>query len=287
MTALIRRSFEKAASTYDEAAVLQRHVGAALVHRLDALRLQPTRILEIGCATGFCTQLLSEKFPNAQIVALDIAMPMLYFAKKKLNFAANVGYLCANAASLPFADNRFDLIFSNLTLQWLNDVPDFFAQCRRLVMPGGYMMMTTLGPQTLHELRVSWEGVDAYQHVNEFKGINELGDQLLAAQFQDPVCDVDDVILRYRDLSTLFQDLKGLGATSHGAHRPQGLMGKQRWQHFIDNYQQFRESSGHYPASYQVVYVHGFAGKRVAKQTSTEEASFPISELRRRVLHDG
>jgi malonyl-CoA O-methyltransferase len=279
----VQRSFARSVNTYDQAATLQRHVGDALSQRLGDLRATPQRILEIGCATGFCTQLLRQRYPQAAIVALDIAFPMLHHANRRMDVQPQATYICADAMLLPFQESSFDLIFSNLTLQWLTHLPTFFTQLRTLLKQDGYLMMTSLGPNTFKELRASWEGVDLYQHVHEFASIQEIGDYLLQAHFQDPVLDVDNVIVNYPDLKTLFHTLKALGANNRSSHRPLGLMGKTRWQQFLRNYQQNFEKSGKIPATYQVIFIHAGARSELGQEKSAE-VSFPISELRRRIL---
>ena len=114
----LANSFAKATPAYDQYAFIQQTVGRELIDRLDCLKLQPRRILDIGSGTGFCTTQLQNKYPDAEIVALDIALPMLQFAKEKCGEQRLPHYLCADANHLPFANESFDLIFSNLTLQW-------------------------------------------------------------------------------------------------------------------------------------------------------------------------
>ncbi len=179
---LARRAFERAAATYDAAAALQNEVGSRLVERLDFIRMQPRRILDLGAGTGVFTRVLGRRYRRADVTALDIAPAMLQQARARGGWWRRAPRcVCGDAEALPFADASFDFIFSNLMLQWCVDLPAALRELRRVLAPGGLLMFTTLGPDTLGELRASWSAVDGYTHVNPFIDMHDVGDALLLA----------------------------------------------------------------------------------------------------------
>jgi len=273
---LARRAFEKAAGTYDDAAVLQNEIGDRLMERLDYIRLQPRRVLDLGSGTGMFTSALMKRYRKADVVALDIAQPMLQRVKQRAGWLRKPGCVCGDTESLPFADDSFDFIFSNLMLQWCTDLEATFIELRRVLSPGGLLMFTTFGPDTLMELRASWEAVDGYTHVNSFIDLHDVGDSLLHTRWAEPVMDSERITVTYRELRTLMQDLKHIGAHNVTSGRPRGLTGKRHLQQLVEAYEPFRED-GVLPASYEVVYGHAWSP--VNKHSAPGSNEVPLADL--------
>jgi malonyl-CoA O-methyltransferase len=255
---LYRHAFDRAASRYDEVAVLQKEVGKRLLERLDYVRMQPQCILDLGSGTGLCTTALRQRYNKAHIIALDIAAGMLQHARNKLSwlektFSNKQRFICADADCLPLKDQSVDLIISNLTLQWCPNLDHTFAELRRVLKPDGLLMFTTLGPDTLKELRQSWQRVDENIHVHSFIDMHDVGDALVRCRFADPVMDMETITMTYQDARTLMHDLKTLGAHNASSARPKGLTGKKRLQAMLAAYEQFRVDNV-LPATYEVVY---------------------------------
>jgi malonyl-CoA O-methyltransferase len=255
---LARRAFERAAGTYDAAAALQNEVGNRLVERLDFIRMQPRQILDLGAGTGVFTRVLGKRYRKANIIALDIAPAMLQQARARAGWWRRPVCICGDAEALPFADASFDFIFSNLMLQWCADLPATLRELRRILAPDGLLMFTTLGPDTLSELRASWSVVDGYTHVNPFIDMHDVGDALLQAHWAEPVTDMERLTMTYRDLKTLMLDLKHIGAHNVTRGRARGLTGKQRFQRFTAAYEAFRHE-GVLPSTYEVIYGHAWS----------------------------
>ncbi|BBE49616.1 Malonyl-[acyl-carrier protein] O-methyltransferase [Ferriphaselus amnicola] len=271
----VRRAFSRAATQYDAAAVLQREVCGQMLERLDLVKLQPARVLDAGCGTGWGTRQLSLRYPSAQVVALDIAYGMLQAARgdtgwwKKLFGGAKQNHLCADIEALPLAANSVELVWSNLAVQWVNDLPGALAELHRTLKVDGLLMFSTFGPDTLKELRAAFAHVDSHNHVSRFIDMHDIGDMLVGAGFAEPVMDMEMLTLTYEDMRAVMQDLKSIGAHNATAGRSNGLMGKAAWQQVMANYERFRRD-GKLPATFEIVYGH--AWKVPAKKSADGRA---------------
>ncbi len=277
----MRRHFDQSASEYDGVAVVQREVGRRLFERLDLIRLTPQRVLDLGCGTGLLSEQLGKRFRDAELVSLDISAAMLRQARRRKGWFRSQRFVCADAQRLPLASASVDMIFSNLTFQWCNDLEAAFKECRRVLRPGGVLLYSTLGPDTLHELRKSWRAADEYNHVNAFYDMHDIGDTMVRAGLAEPVMDVERLTVTYPTVAKLMEDLKKLGARNATAGRPRGLMGKQRLNAMMQAYESFRRD-GVLPATYEVVYGHAWGGTN--KPTQRDGAT-PVSldALRRKI----
>ena len=254
----VRRAFSKAASRYDEVAVLQREIGQRMLDRLHLVRLKPATVLDLGAGTGVATVALEKIYPKAQVIALDFAFPMLQQTRRRGGLFRKPSCLCADLEQLPLADASVDLIYSNAAIQWCNDLDRVFPELQRVLRPGGLLMFTTFGPDTLQELRAAWSEADGYAHVSRFLDMHDIGDALMRAQFSDPVMDVDRMTLTYSAVEELMRELKILGAHNVASGRQRALTGKGRLIAMKASYEQFRRN-GLLPASYEVVYGHAWA----------------------------
>ena len=199
----VARAFDRASASYDAAAALQERVRNELIGRLDELKITPASILDLGAGTGHGARALKRRFPGAQVVAVDIAPGMLERARRQSRWLRRFGRVRADAYALPFRDGAFDLVFSNLMLQWCDDLDAVFAEIARVLAPGGLLLFSTFGPGTLAELREAWASSDdASNHVNHFFDAHALGSALMHAQLSEPVLDVDRIVERYPDAMT-------------------------------------------------------------------------------------
>jgi malonyl-CoA O-methyltransferase len=281
--AQLRRAFGRAAACYDEAAVLQREVGERLLGRLDLMRVQPRRILDIGCGTGVATRALMKRYPKAQVVALDLSTAMLGQARRRAPLLRRLPAVCADAERLPLLPGSVDMVFSNLTLQWCHDLNRAFAGFLRCLRPEGLALFSTFGPDTLKELRRSWAAVDRRTHVNAFVDMHDIGDALVRAGFADPVMEAEAFTLTYDSARDLMRDLKTIGAHNVSAGRPRGMTGKRALAAMEAAYEGFRDADGRLPATYEVVYGHAWAPRELPQRRGAAgEAFVPVGRIGRR-----
>jgi malonyl-CoA O-methyltransferase len=259
----LRRSFERAASTYDRAAVLQREICERALERLDMVKLAPAVILDAGSGTGFAVQALARRYPDATVVELDIAPAMLRTARARLpRWKKWIGrrremFVCGDNEHLPIRAGTVGMFWSNLAFQWANDLPLVLSECQRVLQPGGLLTFTTFGPDTLKELRQAFAGDAGRVHVNRFYDMHDIGDMLVHAGFADPVMDMEQVTLTYADVETLMRELKAIGAHNVATGRNRGLTGRRTLDDLRRRYEELRRD-GRLPATFEVVYGHAW-----------------------------
>ena len=166
-------------------------------------------------------------------------------------------YVCADMEALPVKSLSMDMVWSNLAVQWCNDLPATFVELNRVLRVDGLLMFSTFGPDTLKEIRSAFQGVDGYNHINRFADMHDVGDMLVAAGFADPVMDMEYITLTYNDVKAVMQDLRSIGAHNATAGRATGMMGKKAWGRVLENYERFRRD-GKLPATFEVIYGHAW-----------------------------
>jgi malonyl-CoA O-methyltransferase len=282
----VRASFDRASASYEAAAVLQARVSDELLGRLDPFKFAPGVVLDLGAGTGRMTGELKRRYRGALVVALDLAPGMLREARRHQQFFRRFERVCGDAVRLPIADATVDVVVSSLMLQWCDPPDQAFAEIRRVLKPDGFFAFSTFGPDTLRELRSAWAEADgtahAYNHVNRFTDMHDVGDALVRAGLSEPVLDVDRMQLTYADAIALMHDLKAIGAHNVTAGRPRGLLGRARLKRMQDAYEAYRRD-GRLPATYEVVYgvAWGAAG-RPASALVGGEARIAPGAIRRR-----
>ena len=282
----VRRNFARAAAGYDNAAVLPREVGRRMLERLDYMRIDPSRVLDLGCGTGASLTALHEHYPKSQLLAADLSEAMLHAGRGQrsrlrwlLPFlrSKQADLTVADANALPFKSASVGLLWSNLMLHWLDDPLPALREMYRVLEVEGLLMFSTFGPDTLKELRASFS--DGYAHTQRFADMHDLGDMLLACGFADPVMDMEVLTMTYVSLDDLFSDLRQSGATCAMQARRPGLMGRAAWQAMRKKYESLAQQ-GRLPATFEVVYGH--AWKAQAKKTEDGRAIIRFDTQRMR-----
>ena len=262
----VRRGFERAARTYDNAAVLHREIGRRLVEHLDPIRLEPARVVDLGCGTGAMLDDLARRFPRAQLYGVDIAFGMAAAARGRAGWWRRAlrsrvpQVMCADAERLPIAPGSVDLLFSNLMLQWC-DPAAVFAEAARVQPTGGLLIFSSFGPDTLMELREASRAFDSAPHVHSFPDMHDLGDALVHAGFADPVMEMERVTVEYANVDALARDLRAAGARNAAVQRRRGLASRDAWARVAQRYEA-RRRGGALPATYEVLYGHAWKTAR-------------------------
>ncbi len=281
----VRRSFARAAGSYDQADVLQTEVRDRLLERLQWVQLQPRRILDLGTGTGRALAALAARYPDAEIIGLDLTPAMLRVAAARPETAAGKAslFVCADAARLPLPDQSIDLVFSSLVLHWSPALDGIFAEVRRVLRHPGLFTFTTPGPESYRELRAAWRAVDQTPHVLPFPEMRALGDGLVRAGLAEPVMDTDTLILKYRSFAELVADLRSTGTTNASTGRRPGLTGRQAWSRLTAAYESARGPDGLLSATVEIVFGQAWAadpGRR--RHSPGEEISVALGSLGRR-----
>jgi malonyl-CoA O-methyltransferase len=276
----VAASFGAASRSYDAAAWLQSAARDELLSRLSLLRAPPAAVLDLGAGTGLAARALKRRFRSAAVTAVDIAAPMLELARGHSRFWRPIRCVLADARELPFEDASFDLVFSNLMLQWLVPPDAALAEMRRVLKPGGLLLLSSFGPETLRELRDAWQAGDDGVHVNEFIDVHDLGSALARAGFAEPVLDVDRHIQHYADAQGLMRELKALGAHNIDARRRRGLTGRRAFERMNAAYEMQRRPPG-LPATWQLVYAAAWAHEQgTLARPVAGETRIDVAQLR-------
>lgn len=274
----LQQHFSKAAAAYDEAAVLQKLTAEELASRLDLIKLETNQITDLGAGTGFLTQLLRSHYPKADLIALDLSHQMLLLNKQRLNNketllgklakllkASKTHFIQADVYHLPLANASQDLVTTNFMLQWCDDLDKVLQEIRRILRPGGLLMLGSLGPDTLKELRQAWvsiEGEAGHNRLNNFIDMHDLGDALIRNGFGQPVMDTMQYTLTYDEPLGVLRDLKTIGATN--ASQKRSLLGKDKFKQMLAAYENSRVA-GKIPATFEVVHGHAWANQEIFK----------------------
>jgi malonyl-CoA O-methyltransferase len=282
-TRAMARAFDRASAGYDVSAVLQAEVRSELLDRLEVRSAPPARVLDLGCGTGHAARALKRRHPRSMVIALDIAAGMVSMARRQSGWFRRFERVCAAAERLPLAAGSIDLVYSNLMLQWCPDLDAVFGEIRRVLAPGGLLVFSTFGPDTLRELRAAWAAADGAPHVNRFIDLHDVGAAVMRAGLAEPVLDVQHYTLTYPDVRALMRDLKAIGAHNVAHGRARGLTGRGRLAAMEAAYETFRRD-GRLPATYEVVFgtAWGAAPRGAPPAAPAGETRVPLSAIGRR-----
>jgi malonyl-CoA O-methyltransferase len=279
----VRAAFDREAGRYDRHAALEREVGSRLMERLEFQRRTPELILDLGSGTGLFSSALKRRFRKAEVVGLDASMAMSQALSRRSGFRHPLRAVCADLSHLPFADRSADLLFSNLALQWSQNFGSLIAEFRRVLGPGGLLLFSGLGPDSLKEFKSAAGYTKASARVRHFVDMHDIGDALLAAGFAEPVMDSEFITIEFRQFDRLVTELEATGASMHfgewaGLTKPGAQL--------AEAYQAFCRD-GRYPVTWEIVYGAAF-GPEEGQPMKTQEgdvAAFSVDFLRRSLKH--
>ena len=225
-----------------------------MLERLDYVKLEPRRILD--AASGPPRPALGKRYPRSRVIALDFSLAMLR-ARKRSWFGKNPTLVCGDMEHLPLAEGAVDFTWCNMGLHWLSDPLPALREFSRVLTAEGLLMFSTLGPDTLKELRAA----AGEERVHSFTDMHDLGDMLVAAGFTAPVMDMEMIDIAYGEPARLLDDLRASGQTSAREDRSRGLTGKRAMEAVKRGLAA--------KATYEVVYGHAWKARRVEPETKT------------------
>ena len=266
-----RKSFNRAATTYDTCSTLQDTISDNLIERLKTIKFEPLDILDLGCGTGTNGLNLRKKYKKSRIINYDFSENMLKEAciKQKLFILDKINpspysYICADIEAIPLEENSLDLVWSSSTLQWCNELDLVFNQVKKILKPGGLFIFSTFGPNTLNELREITENLFNEKKTSTFIDMHNLGNLLMDSGFSDSILDTENFTVTYNEVERLFKDIKSIGATNGNISKNRGLSGRSFTKKIIQKYENYR-TNNLLPASYEVIYGHAW---NISKSTS-------------------
>lgn len=246
----VAQAFSKAATAYEQRALLQRRLAFQLLDRLPTAANESVRtVLDLGCGTGYCLPVLQQAYPQARVIGLDLASGML--AQARAQWGDRFEWICAPAEHMPLDAASVDLVYSSLALQWCDSFSAALTEIHRVLRPGGTLLLNTLAEGTLRELAEAWATVDDLDHVHRFPPAEELLAQVDTAQWTVDWQACADEVDHHPDIRSLANAIKGVGA-HHMQPARAGLGGRRALQAWMAAMERFRTPQG-LPARYRVL----------------------------------
>ena len=265
----ILKSFDAKSSSYDQYSFVQKEVSERMIQRLKFLKSKPLNILDIGCGTGYLSNLINQYLPNSNIVCMDFSYEMASQCKNK---NIKLKPLVADAEYMPFKTSTFDLVISSFTLHWCQQIEKIFSDFFRILKNYGNFMFTTVGPDTLKELRNAYKLIDNYEHINTFNDMHDYGDILLSSGFHDPVMDVERLIVEYKNFNGVLQSLRKTGASTVICNESKFTTKKSLKS--LENHYKKNNKNGLFPVTYEMIY--GVAWKKGTQNSKNNKVVIPI-----------
>ncbi len=270
-TARVQRNFSRV-RMLDADDFLRREVARRMMERLATIRIDASRVLDLGCGSGADFALLRERFDGATLCGVDIARPRLariVVEKRSFGFSRllglgvgrGTGALRVNAdfAALPFAAQTVDVLWSNLALHWSAAPHRILPEWSRVARVGGLVAFSAFGPDTLREVVDAFARVDRRPHVMPFTDMHDYGDMLVASGFTTPVVDMERLTLTYSSLDSLWRDVRALGGNAL-LDRSAGLHGRDYGRRLAEGFAPARDAEGRYRLTFELIFAHAWKG---------------------------
>ena len=256
----VRRQFARAGDGDPEVARALLLARNTLLDRLDEIRIAPTRILDLGAGTGAGARALARRYRGADVVCVDPVFGLLKSARSRASrWFSRYRYVAGDAERLPLSTHSVDLILSSLAMPWFDPVDDALAECLRTLRPGGLLLLSTLGPDTLKELAFAWRSHDDSHRMHPFADMHVLGDALVHTGFADVVMDIQRVRLQSPDFWRLCRALSRSGCSGALATRRRGLTAVETFRAAAMRYDTLRDPEGVLPVTVEFVFGHAWA----------------------------
>ncbi|BCF95719.1 malonyl-[acyl-carrier protein] O-methyltransferase [Paraburkholderia sp. PGU19] len=298
----LRKIFDRRAATFNDVAFLPREIAQRMRERLDYIKVNPAQVLDAGCGAGDDLPALRERFPEAPVFGTDLSRAMLARAVQhdatdtswRRFLPASLGkalgsrgprFAQADFSALPFASGAFEFIWSNLALHWHSRPDLVFPEWQRVLKVNGLLMFSTLGPDTLKELRGAYaeieaaHGVNTHKHVIDFVDMHDLGDMLVESGFEIPVMDQETLTITYKSPESLLADVRRWGAYPFRSNTTQGVASRRMHKALLAALEARRRADGTIPLTFEVIYGH--AWKAVPRTTPEGHGIVRIEDIGR------
>lgn len=230
-----RRHRDRAAPGLADYDFLFRLGAERLTDRLLDIKRQFPQVLDLGCRGGSVADALGAgtDFGMTSLIQADSSSAMIARTHQvRAHQASSHSAVVCDEEALPFRGESFDLILSNLTLHWVNDLPGSLIQIRHSLRPDGLFCASLFGAGTLAELRdvLMQAEMDikngASLRISPFAEVRDLGGLLQRAGFSLPVVDTEKVTVTFGDMFQLMRDLRGMGETNAVYDRQKSFTGR-------------------------------------------------------------
>ena len=248
--------FSGHANEYDLYARVQKRVARRLLD-IALPRNFSGPILDVGTGTGEVARRLVELCAAQPVVVSDIAHDMTRTARQHLPASLAVD---GDAQALPFRDGCFGLVLSSSVFQWIEDLPAVFAECRRILKPGGLFAFAMFCDGTLGELGDTFRraleqcGSDWPFHFQTFPQLADVEAAMGAAGFLQRDCHIEMEKEHHPTFRDLMVGLKRIGAQNASHQRPSGLFPRRVMRKMQQIYEEDFQTSEGVQASYGVFY---------------------------------
>src|ERR1700739_3779499 len=298
----LRQIFDRRAATFDQVAFLPREIAQRMRERLDYIKVAPASVLDAGCGAGEDIPALRERFPEAPVFGTDLSHGMLTRALQhdsgdtswRRFLPATLGKALgargprvaqADFSTLPFAAGAFDFIWSNLALHWHSRPDLVFPEWQRVLKVNGLLMFSTLGPDTLKELRGAYaeievaHGVNTHKHVIDFVDMHDLGDMLVESGFEIPVMDQETLTITYKSPESLLADVRRWGAYPFEREATANAVARRLHKALLAALEARRRADGTIALTFEVIYGH--AWKAVPRTTAEGHGIVRLEDIGR------
>ncbi len=235
----IIKCFNQGVKTYDQAAAVQLHVANALATRIK--NISANKILEIGCGTGVFSEKLILAFPTAHFLLTDITPNMVAECQQRFKQYPQVNYLCLDGENIADLSQKYDLIVSNMTLQWFENIPASLEKIIAQLAPNGKLIFSLLGEKSLHEWQHMCGEFDITAGLKKFPQQSVLKDRCNDLHLENELFQFS-----YQSAHGFLRSLKNLGATATDTQYIFTSVGKLR--------RLFRAYSDEVKMTYDIIY---------------------------------
>jgi len=283
----VAQQFDQRAHRIGAHDALLREVANRMLSRLEYIRLDPQRILDVGCGLGRSRNGLMARYPSAVWHGIELSAATARAGRAEQLRGAGVArlwrkpplWLVADGARLPIADQSVDLVYSNLMLHWHPAPHSVLPEWKRVLRVDGLLMFSCFGPDTLAELRNAVESALPLARPMPFVDMHDFGDMLVAGGFSTPVMDVERITLTFPTARALIDEVRALGSNPRD-DRPRAVPSGRQARHLLAAIEEQRDSSGRLPLTFEIAYGHAWRPATATAKVSTVSVERLRAQLR-------